>query len=120
VPVDHMRGRESWRKARPVSAAEFRACRRAVPLVPPQRPGRSPIVMPYLDRDIIRSFFFAFLTIILLVQVALLVDVLLSNYRYMFGEGESKLGWVLLYYVCSLPRQAAYTVPVASAVSILW
>lgn len=77
-------------------------------------------MIPYLDRDLIRAFLLTFLTIAAFVQVGYFVSVLLEQSDYLFGAGESKLGWVLLFYVTTIPRQAAFTIPVATAVSVLW
>lgn len=77
-------------------------------------------MLGYIDRDLIRAFLLTFITLAAFVQIGYFVSVLLEQSAYIFGTGESKLGWILLYYVTSIPRQAAYTFPVATAVSVLW
>lgn len=77
-------------------------------------------MLSYVDRDLIRSFLLTFITLLALVQVGYLVSVLLQMSQYLFGGGDSKLGYVLLYYVSSVPRQTTYTIPVATAITVLW
>lgn len=77
-------------------------------------------MIPYIDRDFIRFFVVSFLILAAFVQIGYLVSVLLEMYQFAFGAGGSKLGWVLLYYIITVPRQAAYTIPVGTAVAILW
>lgn len=77
-------------------------------------------MLTYGDRDLIRHFLLTFLVLLAFVQVGYLVSVLLDKSPYLFGGDDNKIGWVLLYYVVSIPRQAAYIIPVATAVSILW
>jgi len=76
-------------------------------------------MLTYLDRDLIRSFLIAFLVFMIFIQLGLFVSVLLDQFKYIFGEGESKLKWVLLYFVLGLPRHLAHTIPVATAVTLL-
>lgn len=75
-------------------------------------------MIPYVDRDLIRSFFQAFLTIAAFVLVGYFVSVLLDQYRFMFTG--SKFKWVMYYFIITVPRQASYIIPVGTAVSILW
>ncbi|MCC6546401.1 LptF/LptG family permease [Candidatus Sumerlaeota bacterium] len=75
-------------------------------------------MIPYVDRDLIRSFFQAFLTITAFVLVGYFVSVVLDQYRFMFTG--SKFWWVLYYFLITIPRQASYIIPVGTAVSILW
>ncbi len=77
-------------------------------------------MFPLLDRDFLKSFLQAFATAMALAFVLTLVNELLDNYRYIFGNGESKLGYVLLYYFLTLPDQASYLLPLATSASILW
>lgn len=77
-------------------------------------------MIPYLDRDFIRTFMLAFAALLALVQIGYLVAVLLEMSGYIFAGGQSKLGWVFLYYICTIPRQTAFTIPLATAVSVLW
>ncbi|CAN5395449.1 hypothetical protein BH09SUM1_BH09SUM1_13100 [soil metagenome] len=74
----------------------------------------------YVDRDLIRTFFFTFIGLFIFIQVGVFVSVLLENYRYVFSSGDSKLGWLLLYYAVTIPRQLVNTTPVAAAVTVLW
>lgn len=77
-------------------------------------------MFPLLDRDFLKSFLQAFVTAMALAFVLTLVNELLDYYRYIFGTGESKLGFVLLYYVMTLPDQASFMLPLATSASILW
>jgi len=77
-------------------------------------------MFPLLDRDFLKSFLQAFVTAMALAFVLTLVNELLDYYRYIFGSGESKLGYVLLYYVMTLPDQASFMLPLATSASILW
>lgn len=77
-------------------------------------------MIPYLDRDFIRAFFLTFLTIVAFVLIGYFVSVLLEQYRFAFGEGGAKFKWVLFYFLITIPRQAAYTIPVGTAIAILW
>jgi len=77
-------------------------------------------MIPYLDRDLLRSFLLTFFVLMAFIQVGYLVSVLLENSSYIFGADESKLGWVLLYYAVTIPRQASYAIPVVTSVSLLW
>lgn len=77
-------------------------------------------MIPYVDRDLIRTFLITFGVMILFSQIGIFIYTLLNQYRYAFAGEESKLGWVLLYFVFSMPRQMVYTFPVATAVSVLW
>lgn len=77
-------------------------------------------MIPYIDRDILRNLLVTLGALLLFLQIGFLVSELLKFARYIFGEGESRLGWVLLYYVFTIPRQIGYTVPVCMAVSVLW
>ncbi|MDX2176206.1 MAG: LptF/LptG family permease [Candidatus Sumerlaeia bacterium] len=76
--------------------------------------------MPLLDRDMLRSFIQVFLAVLSLILVMLLVTTLLDYYRFVFGEGGSRLGWVLFYFLLTLPTNAAYILPVCTAVATLW
>ncbi len=77
-------------------------------------------MIPYLDRDLLRAFFLSFLTILSFVLLGYFVAVILEKNRFIFGGEESKLGWVLLYYIATLPRQASFTIPVATALAVLF
>ncbi len=77
-------------------------------------------MIPYVDRDLIRSFFVAFITLIVFVQVGYLVSVLLEKNQYLIGAGGQKFGWLMLYYLFSIPRQVSYAIPVGTAACILW
>lgn len=77
-------------------------------------------MIPYIDRDIIRNFLLTLAALLIFLQVGFVVSVLLQFLNFIFGEGESKLGWVVLYYIFTIPRQVAYTFPVCSAMAILW
>lgn len=77
-------------------------------------------MLAYLDRDLVRSFMMTFVALLALVQVGYLVSVLLQMSPYLFGGEDSKLGYVLLYYISSVPRQTSYTIPVATAITVLW
>ncbi len=74
----------------------------------------------YIDRDLIRSFILAFLVVVAFVQIGYLVSIILQMASDIFAGGESKLGWLMLYYLFSVPRQFAYTIPVGTAMSVLW
>jgi lipopolysaccharide export system permease protein len=77
-------------------------------------------MIPYIDRDLIRSFFLTFIVMICFVQVGVFVYTLLDQYESALSSEESKLGWILLYFLFTLPRQIVFTFPVATAVSVLW
>jgi lipopolysaccharide export system permease protein len=74
----------------------------------------------YLDRDLIRSLFNTLLIILGFIQIGYLVSVFLQMSSYIFASESSKLGWVFLYYLATIPRQMAFTIPVTTGVSILW
>lgn len=77
-------------------------------------------MIPYVDRDLLRTFFIAFITLLIFVQVGYLVSVLLENSQYIMGDGGRKFGWLMLYYLLSIPRQVSYAIPVGTAACILW
>ncbi len=77
-------------------------------------------MIPLLDRDLLKSFATAFVAALTLTLVLTFVNVLLDNYRYVFGGEDSRFGFVLLYYVLTLPQQASYMLPLAASASILW
>ncbi len=77
-------------------------------------------MIPYVDRDLIRSFFVAFIMLLIFVQVGYLVSVLLEKNQYVLGDGGQKFGWLMLYYLFSIPRQVSYAIPVGTAACILW
>ncbi len=77
-------------------------------------------MMPLLDRDFLKSFLAAFAAALTLTLVLTFVNVLLDNYRYVFGGEDSRFGFVLLYYILTLPQQASYMLPLAASASILW
>lgn len=77
-------------------------------------------MIPYIDRDILKSFFATLFVLLAFLQVGFFVAVLLQFHSFIFGTGESKLGWVIMYYIFTVPRQVAYTIPVCTAMSILW
>lgn len=74
----------------------------------------------YLDRDLIRTFTVTFLIVFAFTQMGLLVWTILDQYRAAFASDDSKMGWVLLYFLFSSPRNTAYIIPIGTAVSILW
>lgn len=77
-------------------------------------------MISYLDRDLVRNFLISFIAIVAFVKVGFFVSVLLEKYQYVFGGGDSKAAWVLLYYLFSIPRQFSFTIPIGTAVSILY
>lgn len=77
-------------------------------------------MIPYIDRDIIKNFLVTLVALLAFLQIGFIVSVLLQFLNFIFGEEESKLGWVILYYIFTIPRQVAYTFPVCSAMAILW
>lgn len=77
-------------------------------------------MIPLLDRDLLKSFLTAFAGALTLTLVLTFVNVMLDNYRYIFGGGDSRFGFVLLYYILTLPQQASYMLPLAASASILW
>ncbi|MBI1291349.1 LptF/LptG family permease [bacterium] len=76
-------------------------------------------MIPYVDRDLLKTFATVFAFLLLFVQVGIFVSFLMNMYSDIFGGSETKVLWFLMYYAFSLPRQLANTVPVASAVSVL-
>jgi lipopolysaccharide export LptBFGC system permease protein LptF len=76
-------------------------------------------LIPYVDRDLLRSFFIAFICLMIFVQVGIFVSFLMNMYSDVFGTAENKFFWFLLYYFFQLPRQLANTIPVGAAVSVL-
>lgn len=77
-------------------------------------------MIPYIDRDILKNFFATLFVLLAFLKVGFFVAVLLQFHSFIFGGEESKLGWVILYYIFTIPRQVAYTFPVCTAMSILW
>jgi lipopolysaccharide export system permease protein len=76
--------------------------------------------MPRLDRDLLSHFFQVLLGALCLVSVLLLVAVMLDYYRYIFAAEESRIGWVLMYYLYDLPGQMLFLLPVSASVAALW
>ncbi|MCC5875948.1 MAG: hypothetical protein JJU11_06990, partial [Candidatus Sumerlaeia bacterium] len=77
-------------------------------------------MIPYIDRDILKNFFATLFVLLAFIQIGFFVAVLLQFHGFIFGGEESKLGWVIMYYIFTIPRQVAYTFPVCTAMSILW
>lgn len=76
-------------------------------------------MIPYVDRDLLKTFATVFVFLMLFIQIGIFVSFLMNMYSDIFGGSETKVFWFLLFYVFSLPRQLANTVPVATAVSVL-
>ncbi len=77
-------------------------------------------MIPYIDRDLIRSYLMTFITLLAFVLIGYFVSVILEKSRYLFAGDTAKIGWILMYYISSIPRQIVYAIPFATAVSILW
>lgn len=76
--------------------------------------------MPLIDRDLLRAFIQVFTAVLSLLTVAIFVSVLLEYFNYIFGAGESRFGWVVLYFVYTLPSDLLITLPMTASVSVLW
>lgn len=77
-------------------------------------------MIPYLDRDLVRTFLFVFLGLMVFVQVGIFISFLLNMYSDVFAGEGNKVGWLLLYFILSMPRQIAITIPVVCSIGILW
>lgn len=74
-------------------------------------------MIPYLDRDLLRTFFLTFFFLMAFMMVALFITSLLEIYDLL---DSSKIGAFLLMYVYKMPRNIAYTLPIVTSLSILW
>lgn len=76
--------------------------------------------MPLIDRDLIRSYLQSFAVVLAMVTMITFVKTILDYYTYIFGSGESRLQWVLYYFVLTFPSELIVLLPISSAVSVLW
>lgn len=73
-----------------------------------------------LDRLFILFFIKAFLVVVGLIAIGNLIVVMLEMYSYIFGRGESRIQYVLLYYLLTLPQVTSYALPIGGSVATLW